>query len=150
MDVDHASSYAAEPPPPPPYPDGYLELLPSKGLLQICDQESGIEEANKKSHRSYLNLSKTFFTESVVWQYEDDKGDWHSMSTVDSRRHEEHFRAGIKTFNWEYFYGKKRDNSYHYHSNLEILNQHNQTTDTTRDIRRLVVCNPSSIPHVIP
>ena len=55
--TQNAASYIAEPPPPPPYPEGYLQLLPSKTILAICDID---EEARQKTKHDFCNLSKEY------------------------------------------------------------------------------------------
>ena len=122
-----------------------LELftgVPLPAFVQISAEDAATQDAIHTEELSFMALSLNFPLEDVVWQYEDDKDQWHSMDFIYSKRHEEQFRLGVKKFPYEHFHGKKREQIYSYCVDLENLRQFNQTTDNVRRIRRLVLCNP--------
>ena len=77
----------------------------------------------------------------VLWQYQNDLGDYVAMALYYNVKYEEHFRAGDVVFSYDHvFQGGK--SYYTYDVNLTELTQKNRHTGTCRKIRRLVTCNP--------
>ena len=77
----------------------------------------------------------------VLWQYQNDLGDYVAMPLYYIRKCEECFRAGEFVFSYDHvFYDG--NGYYTYDVNLKELTQKNRHTGTCRKIRRLVTCNP--------
>ena len=77
----------------------------------------------------------------VLWQYQNDFGDYVSMALYYNLKYEEHFRAGDEIFSYDVVFNGGQS-YYTYDVNLKELTQRNKNTGTCRKIRRLVTCNP--------
>ena len=77
----------------------------------------------------------------VLWQYQNDFGDYVSMGLYYISKYEEHCRAGDENFCYDVVFNGGQS-CYTYDVNLKELTQRNTNTGTCRKIRRLVTCNP--------
>ena len=84
-----------------------------------------------------LETTKHMPLESILWQYKDDKRNWKCMPHYYSDLYEIKFRDGEKNFSYDVVFDKG-GSVYTYEVSLVHLVQHNTTTATNRDLRRMV------------
>ena len=100
---------------------------------------SVIAESSTSSSDNARQCARTTNLVQVTWQYRNSSGDkWINMDRSYVQKHEEQYQLGARTFEYDVYYGKKKDKVYQYIVDFNEMTQMNRDTGKVRRIRRLV------------